>query len=1002
MIKKGSFNKISIFTTILVAFFAMTGASRVFADGANLIQNPQLAADPSNVALPLGWGFGFNGNNNASSTYPAIGPNASTTGAQVTISSYTNGFADWYSNPIPMTPLAKYHYSDSYLSNASGIIEAVYTTVDSITGTSTVYIDLAYIPTTGGSWANANVTFVAPLGATSLTIFHLINNAGSLTIASPSLIKTADPVVMPADGSNLISNPAFISDPFSPAIPKYWKFSTYGTSAVISGYPAPGPDANTKGLKTTITSYTGGFADWYSNPISIVPFAEYKFSDSYLSDATGIIEAQFTVTDSITGAVTNLYTDLAYISPSGESWATSSVTFIAPAGATSVMVYHLINNAGSLTIANPSLIKTSDPATFSQGMVSLTFDDGNQTNYDKVFPVLKTAGIPGTFYIISQSMLDAAQIGTSTGDINNDYMTAGEVMEINRAGNEIGNHTVNHCNLTTGLCPDAEIPNSPDSLNAVQEIVQASTTLHQIGALPLDTFAYPYGAYNQTIENDVQNAGLISGRSVDRGYNLTNSNRYALKIQYVTASSTTLADFQTNIKPWIDTAMQNHVWLILLMHQIEPASMIATEHNPDSTTPEVLQAIVDYLKQNNVSVVTVHDGVCKMAGMAGDPRCSAPTVPGPAASSTATTTPDTHGDGHSDHGDSGHNGNNSEDHGCNNGHGDKNKNTPPTITLLGANPFSLTVNTPFIDPGATATDTEDGDLTSHIIVTGTVDASTTGSYILTYSITDSGGLSASTTRTVVVNPVICTSNCGGGEPANTPPTITLIGANPLNLIVGDIFIDPGATATDLEDGDATTTSHIIVTGSVDASTTGSYILTYSVTDSGGLSASTTRTVVVSATTTPPIDPPPVNPPANNGGGGGSSSAQPRLGGHRHPIAMAGGKVLGATSCSYLRDHLKIDWQNDPIEVLKLQSFLNVFEKENLSLTGKFDQTTFEAVQRFQIKYTGDILTPWGPKVTTGFVYILTKKKVNEIYCNSPFPVTQTEQNEINSFSSSLI
>ena len=63
-------------------------------------------------------------------------------------------------------------------------------------------------------------------------------------------------------------------------------------------------------------------------------------------------------------------------------------------------------------------------------------------------------------------------------------------------------------------------------------------------------------------------------------------------------------------------------------------------------------------------------------------------------------------------------------------------NTPPTITLIGANPLNLTVNTPFVDPGATATDLEDGDLTSAIVKTGTANASTTGTYILTYVVKD--------------------------------------------------------------------------------------------------------------------------------------------------------------------------------------------------------------------------------------------------------------------------
>ncbi len=235
------------------------------------------------------------------------------------------------------------------------------------------------------------------------------------------------------------------------------------------------------------------------------------------------------------------------------------------------------------------------------------------------------------------------------------------------------------------------------------------------------------------------------------------------------------------------------------------------------------------------------------------------------------------------------------------------------------------------------------------------------------------------------------------SPTNTPPIITLIGANPLNITVGNVFTDPGVTATDTEDGDLT--SAIVRTGSVNASTTGTYTLTYVVKDSGNLYATTTRTVIVNpvSTTTPPVEPP-ANPPTNTGGGGGGGN----LGGHRHDISTisSGGEILGATSCAYLRDYLKIDWQNDPIEVLKLQSFLNVFEGEALSLTGVFNQGTHDAVERFQIKYNEDILIPWGDKVTTGFVYILTKKKVNEIYCNTIYPLNTADQNEINAFRNS--
>ena len=160
--------------------------------------------------------------------------------------------------------------------------------------------------------------------------------------------------------------------------------------------------------------------------------------------------------------------------------------------------------------------------------------------------------------------------------------------------------------------------------------------------------------------------------------------------------------------------------------------------------------------------------------------------------------------------------------------------TPPVITLKGDNPLYLNVGDEFVDPGATATDDVDGDLTEQIVVTGSVDTSKPGEYILTYTVSDSAGNEATETRTVIVREV--------QEPDTTPPVITLKGDNPLYLNVGDEFVDPGATATDDVDGDLT--EQIVVTGSVDTSKPGEYILTYTVSDSAGNTATATRTVIV--------------------------------------------------------------------------------------------------------------------------------------------------------------
>ena len=59
----------------------------------------------------------------------------------------------------------------------------------------------------------------------------------------------------------------------------------------------------------------------------------------------------------------------------------------------------------------------------------------------------------------------------------------------------------------------------------------------------------------------------------------------------------------------------------------------------------------------------------------------------------------------------------------------------PVITLTGDS-VTLTVGDAYLDPGFTAVDNVDGDITVNVVVSGTLDTTTTGIYTLTYSVTD--------------------------------------------------------------------------------------------------------------------------------------------------------------------------------------------------------------------------------------------------------------------------
>lgn len=75
----------------------------------------------------------------------------------------------------------------------------------------------------------------------------------------------------------------------------------------------------------------------------------------------------------------------------------------------------------------------------------------------------------------------------------------------------------------------------------------------------------------------------------------------------------------------------------------------------------------------------------------------------------------------------------------------------PVITLLGNDPAETGAGYPYHDAGATAFDEEDGDITAQIITQSTVDSSKTGTYQVTYNVTDSDGQKAvEVSREVIV------------------------------------------------------------------------------------------------------------------------------------------------------------------------------------------------------------------------------------------------------------
>ncbi len=166
--------------------------------------------------------------------------------------------------------------------------------------------------------------------------------------------------------------------------------------------------------------------------------------------------------------------------------------------------------------------------------------------------------------------------------------------------------------------------------------------------------------------------------------------------------------------------------------------------------------------------------------------------------------------------------------------------TPPILTLRGSSVIELTEGDTYEEPGYSASDDRDGDLTRSVTVSGTASTAYAGEYTLVYSVMDSAGNMAEATRTVIVSPAPLPP-----EDIPTEPVLTLIGSNPIILhLNGTPYTEQGANAFDEADGDLS--AFVSISGEVDTSSAGTYQVNYSVTNSAGLSASAVREVRVLA------------------------------------------------------------------------------------------------------------------------------------------------------------
>lgn len=84
--------------------------------------------------------------------------------------------------------------------------------------------------------------------------------------------------------------------------------------------------------------------------------------------------------------------------------------------------------------------------------------------------------------------------------------------------------------------------------------------------------------------------------------------------------------------------------------------------------------------------------------------------------------------------------------------------------------------------------------------------------------------------------------------------------------------------------------------------------------------------------------------------------------------------------TYLTGFIRSGDANDAVAVERLEKFLNAYEGESLDVNGEYGDDDAEAINRFQEKYSDDVLTPWGLTAPTGNVLTTTRDHINTLYC----------------------
>lgn len=152
--------------------------------------------------------------------------------------------------------------------------------------------------------------------------------------------------------------------------------------------------------------------------------------------------------------------------------------------------------------------------------VALSFDDGYASLHDEVAPLLQQYGTNAIVYLNSSLIGDDTR---QSSDVRlghyprQQFLLWREAEALASAGWSVGSHGAEHLDLTATTAADT-----------MQQLLQSKQRIEQHLQQPCEHFAYTWGRFNKTLQQQVRSAGYATAASALHGPLRSGSDRYAL------------------------------------------------------------------------------------------------------------------------------------------------------------------------------------------------------------------------------------------------------------------------------------------------------------------------------------------------------------------------------------------------------------------------------------------------------------------------------------------